>query len=80
MPCWGAGGESLQRHVREHYLPLMHLKNVVSMEEHARMCVSAKSRPVQSNHFQDKVSLTTTKTPAVMALLGGICAVKMKGQ
>lgn len=58
----------------------MHLKNVMSMEEHAGMRVSAKSQTVQSNHFQDKVPLTTTKTPAVMALVGGICAVKMKGQ
>lgn len=70
----------MQCHVREHDLPFMHLKNVMSMEEHAGMRVSAKSRTVQSNHFQDKVSLTTTKTPVVMALVGGICAVKMKGQ
>lgn len=77
---WGVGAESLQCHVRGHHLPLMHLKNVMGMKGHAGMHVSAKAQTVQSRHFQDKVSLITTKTPVVMAWVGGICAAKMKGQ
>lgn len=50
------------------------------MKEHAGMCVSAKAQTVQPSHFQDKVSLTTSKTPVVMALVGASVLVKVKGQ
>lgn len=66
------GRESLQYHVRGHHLPSMHLKNVTGMKEH-----TAKAQTVP---IQDTVSCITNKTPVVIALAGGICAVKMKGQ